>query len=45
VSVPSSVDELLDQADALRLAGRGVDAGPLYDEVIDRSRSDGDLVQ
>ena len=45
MSVPSSVDELLDQADALRLAGRGAHARPLYDEVIDRSRSDGDLVQ
>jgi hypothetical protein len=43
VTVPSSVDELLDQADTLRLAGRGADARPLYDEVIDRSRSDGDL--
>ena len=45
VSVSSSVDELLDQADALRLAGRGADARPLYDEVIDRSRSDGDLMR
>jgi hypothetical protein len=45
VTVPSSVDELLDQADTLRLAGRGADARPLYDEVIDRSRSDGDLAR
>ena len=41
----TSVDELLDQADALRLAGRGADARPLYDEAIDRSRSDGDLAR
>jgi hypothetical protein len=45
VTVPSSVDELLDQADALRLAGRGADARPLYDDVIDRSRTDGDLTR
>ncbi len=45
MSLSSSVDELLDQADALRLAGRGADARPLYDEVIDRSRSDGDLTR
>jgi hypothetical protein len=45
VTDPSSVDELLDQADALRLAGRGADARPLYDEVIDRTRSDGDLAR
>jgi hypothetical protein len=43
VTVPYSVDELLDRADALRLAGRGADARPLYDEVIDWSRSAGDL--
>ena len=43
MTVPASVDELLDQADALRLAGRGALARPLYDEVIDRSRVDGDL--
>ena len=45
MTVPLSVDELLDQADALRLAGRGADARPLYDEAIDRSRSDGDLAR
>jgi hypothetical protein len=45
VTVPSSVDELLDQADALRLAGRGADARPLYDKVINRARSDGDLAR
>ncbi|HVX23493.1 MAG TPA: hypothetical protein VHB02_19280 [Acidimicrobiales bacterium] len=40
-----SVDELLDQADALRLAGRGADASPLYDEVVQRARAAGDLAR
>jgi hypothetical protein len=43
--VPSGVDDLLDRADALRLAGRGADAGALYDEVIDRAHSEGDLAR
>ena len=30
----ASVDELLDQADALRLAGRGADARLLYDQAV-----------
>lgn len=45
MTVPPSVDELLDRADALRLAGRGADARVLYDEGIDRARSDADLAR
>jgi hypothetical protein len=45
VTVPVSVDELLDQADALRLAGRGADAGRLFEEVIDRARAEADLAR
>src|SRR5262249_22423748 len=43
VTVPLSVDELLDQADQLRSAGRGADARGLYDQAIDLARSGGDL--
>lgn len=43
MTVPSNVDELLDRADALRQAGQGAAARAVYEEVIERSRSDGDL--
>lgn len=42
---PSGVDDLLDRADALRVAGRGGDAGALYEEVIGRARAEGDLAR
>ena len=45
MTVQVSVDELLDQAETLRLAGRGADAAPLYEQAIDRSRSEGDLAR
>jgi len=43
VTVPSNVDELLDRADALNELGQGAAARPLYEEAIERSRTDGDL--
>ena len=43
MTVPSKVDELLDQADALQRSGQGAAARPLYEEAIERSRADGDL--
>jgi hypothetical protein len=43
VTVPTSVEELLDQADLLRKAGQGSAARPLYEAAIERSRTDGDL--
>jgi hypothetical protein len=43
VTVPSNVGELLDRADARRKAGQGADARALYEEAIERSRTDGDL--
>ena len=45
MTFPVGVDELLDQADALRLGGRGADARPLYEQAIDRSRSEGDMAR
>jgi hypothetical protein len=43
VSQPTSVDDLLDRADAARVAGRGDAAARLYDEAITRCRTGGDL--
>jgi hypothetical protein len=43
VTVPSSVDALLDQADLLQKTGQGAAARALYDEAVERSRADGDL--
>lgn len=43
MTVPSSIDELLNQADGLQKAGLGAAARAVYDEAIERSRIDGDL--
>jgi hypothetical protein len=45
VVAPSSVDELLEQADALRVAGRGTEARHLYEEAVARCRAQGDLAR
>jgi hypothetical protein len=42
-STATSVSRLLDRADAARAAGRGDAAARLYDEAIDRCRTDGEL--
>jgi hypothetical protein len=42
-SAPSTVDELLDRADAARTAGRGDDAARLYAEASARCRAGNDL--
>jgi hypothetical protein len=42
-SRPPHIDDLLDRADAARVAGRGSAAARLYDQAITLCRSDGDL--
>ena len=39
------IDDLLERADAARVAGRLLEAGRLYDEVIARCRAEGDLAR
>jgi hypothetical protein len=43
VTLPGTIGELLDRADAARAAGRGETAGRLYDEAAVRSQTENDL--